>query len=651
MNPLYVAYNVMDINYANDRILDKILKIVSDPNCPPEILRAYARKNREIDNPYRQDNFKIGWAIFSNPNLPKEMLIGFYESELANGWVRAAIIRNPSCPIEILEKHSSHGDEYIKSVALNPNCPRYIIEKLSKDSNIDVRKCVVQSEACPEDIMRSLFDDVGAYLIFNPKCPEDLLIKLYDRAPLDRGTIFKNPSCPVSLFKKYIDESLIKYKSSIIFAEKNDVVTNMVLSSKCPSDILERVYAYCTDGVTWLILDNPNCSEELIDKICHNANNEIIEKAISHPNCSADTFNFLSKNNFINVRKAVLQSVNCPIDAIMTLAKDENDEIRQTAMKKLIEYIGSSKCTLSDLEKVYLSREDSIKIAVIKNKNCSINILMHYMEDKSKKVRNHAINRICSIVSKSNCPESDLEELYLIDNIKIKLAIIKNDKCPAYILGHYMSDNNINVRMSAKRKYDISKSYSKFKSIATTGTKPQEQTANLEDFSKAKEVVDEKTREINLLRTTILKNFSANKNLLEELGKKNSQEKERLMSMLRLTIPNEELLVRVGNHFEIKREYQEFLDLIDFSFVDFNDLKVCGYKWDKTNAHINPQVVYKRDLSNAVFADHNFTFKNFEGCNIQGTYLGDEKDSYGYEKAIIDENTILPVKKQVSRKI
>ena len=79
-------------------------------------------------------------------------------------------------------------------------------------------------------------------------------------------------------------------------------------------------------------------------------------------------------------------------------------------------------------------------------------------------------------------------------------------------------------------------------------------------------------------------------------------------------------------------------------------LKVSGIDFSNTNINIDPQLVYNRDLSNSIFDDNNFTFKSFKGCNLSGTDISKERDSVDYEEAIINDETMLPVKKDKSLK-
>lgn len=106
-------------------------------------------------------------------------------------------------------------------------------------------------------------------------------------------------------------------------------------------------------------------------------------------------------------------------------------------------------------------------------------------------------------------------------------------------------------------------------------------------------------------------------------------------------IDNDLLLTKVDNHFEIKSEFIKQLSYLDLSYIDFTNVKVSGIDFSGTNADINPQLVYNKDMSNSNYQGLNFTSKDFNGVNIKGSnFLECNMDFALIEDAIKDENTI-----------
>ncbi len=106
------------------------------------------------------------------------------------------------------------------------------------------------------------------------------------------------------------------------------------------------------------------------------------------------------------------------------------------------------------------------------------------------------------------------------------------------------------------------------------------------------------------------------------------------------------LLLDLGEHKEINSIFllNNGLQFVDLSLIDFTGVKVSGIDFSKTNANIDPQVVYNKDMSNGVYSGLSFNLKNFDGVNICGSdFTGCVMDlALNLENAIKDENTILP---------
>ncbi len=100
------------------------------------------------------------------------------------------------------------------------------------------------------------------------------------------------------------------------------------------------------------------------------------------------------------------------------------------------------------------------------------------------------------------------------------------------------------------------------------------------------------------------------------------------------------LLKQVGDHLEINPEFREQLSFLDLSCIDFTNVKVSDYDFSGTNADINPQTVYQKNMSNGNYQGLNFISKNFKDVNIKGSSFVDcNMDFAILEGAITDDNT------------
>lgn len=85
-------------------------------------------------------------------------------------------------------------------------------------------------------------------------------------------------------------------------------------------------------------------------------------------------------------------------------------------------------------------------------------------------------------------------------------------------------------------------------------------------------------------------------------------------------VSDDQLFIPVGDHLEILPWYLEnnLLPVINLSTNTFDNVKVSGIDFTGTNANIDPQTVYNKDMSHGIYDGLNFTMKRFEGVNIDG---------------------------------
>ena len=124
------------------------------------------------------------------------------------------------------------------------------------------------------------------------------------------------------------------------------------------------------------------------------------------------------------------------------------------------------------------------------------------------------------------------------------------------------------------------------------------------------------------------------KRLLEESKRKVQEKISELLRLVETTeklgvdpknlycsipIGKEELLVQIDDHYEINRNFVNYLRFLNLSMIDFSNVKVSGLDFRGSGARINPQLVYKKDLSNGIFDAGNIKFyDDLNGVNIEG---------------------------------
>lgn len=145
---------------------------------------------------------------------------------------------------------------------------------------------------------------------------------------------------------------------------------------------------------------------------------------------------------------------------------------------------------------------------------------------------------------------------------------------------------------------------------------------------------DEKTK--RKLRENLQQKLSLLKEYgIYENGKRVSLDKEILQELLfeQCYTDSGIVLVLVFNNEELRK-----LDLED---IDFTDVYLCGQDLSYTNADINPQKVYGKNLNCANLEGVDLTGKDFTGVSIMRTNLTDTNAFIDFEKVANFDEAIL----------
>lgn len=260
------------------------------------------KKEEVIENPITNnyfDGIKNGFPadeeileyIATNPNTAKDEL-----ERLANTPVGTEVLKNPSTPIEILEKAVNSQDEKKRvAVAENPSLSQKDLEKLSKDKSENVRKSLAKNKAIDENIMDRLSkdtDNVRENLLENDNLQPYMLDNVTNGLVEDCDFNKKFMSNPC------ISPELLKYN-----ADNPD------------SCIREGVAS------------NPNTPQEIVDKLSKDNLPNVRNAAYKNPNISDSNLNALFKPNWRPDKK------NSIIDEKRKAAL-ENPKINQNTIRK-----------------------------------------------------------------------------------------------------------------------------------------------------------------------------------------------------------------------------------------------------------------------------------------------------------------------------
>lgn len=571
---------------------------------------------------------------------------------------RSELVSNPNCPVELLEYLSDDTSYHVRcEVAKSPNCPTHILMKLAKDKEYYVRKYVAKNPNCSIEILDILATDKDS----------DVL-----------SAVVSNKNIKIEVASKIINENSDKIYSS-------DLKTYEIRIKKLNEDELIKLLNKEIEYLSVDIFKYGNKTEKVYDALCKSSSRLVKSMLAEYPSCPPNVLFKLVKENYNDTELilSIIENKNCPVELFEKLIDDQRVEIRK---KVIINFrvstnLISRRLYSSDKEEADLViRELSIrcdeikdgklidklsklansftKFRLINNPACETKTILYLLNDNDTSVKSSAISKLCSIASGQDTSIKDFELLCKCEIPKVRRLVANNPSCPIYVL-EYMKKNHLILFINSAAKKRIKESgktdwMDKFKEIDKAGLSEEEREENLKELDKLRSLDEEKRKQEELRakkihsylevaskhRSEINKNIEAAQELADEQELEEINRKFKVIKEKRIRIPEEELIIVVGDHKEIRSEYLQYIDYIDFSFINTDNLKVCGIDWSRTNIRINPQTVYKKDLSYSKWNDDNIMWKSFEGCNLIGCDISGEYESVtGLEAAIIDDTT------------
>lgn len=110
----------------------------------------------------------------------------------------------------------------------------------------------------------------------------------------------------------------------------------------------------------------------------------------------------------------------------------------------------------------------------------------------------------------------------------------------------------------------------------------------------------------------------------------------------RIKVDEDLLFIKIGDHLEFNPVFINYLSLIDFSLISFKNVKVSGLDFSGSNAFIDPQIVYDKDMSNGNYSGLDFNSASFNGVNICGSsFIDCPMDFTDFEGALKDDDTVI----------
>ncbi len=401
-------------------------------------------------------------------------------------------LSNPNCPTECLNKIANSGvnqnpriyDVYKSAVASNPRIPANTAYNLAANSTSLVKAYLLQnpnalSEAVINQIIKCQEPQIYELLALNPKVPAKTLYTLAlssvkTQVMLINLALNKSSSKELKIYLAKTGDRTIRTCLAQQANQNQEVLT--ILSHDGDLGVRSLVAANnnCTiENLTYLVNDknsivrqaiasNPNASSTLLSKLSQDQNFMVRAEAAHNKNISLTDLKKLSIDSNGKVRYAVVLNPITPLDYIYNLSSDKDPRIL-TAISQLPKLdsktrtnLLKSNCTsvlaslalrvdLTETEYLNLAQIDNsiVKTALASNKFIPYACVKELLKNGSYgALLALANNNFAGNDEVYSHRDGLFNELYNLNDDKIKIALAKNDLTPVTVINSLATEKN-----------------------------------------------------------------------------------------------------------------------------------------------------------------------------------------------------------------
>ncbi len=671
--------NAVDDYLRNGNGYSNLIFLARDKNTSPEDLRELFRTNSN----------RIHHALATNPSTPSSVL-----DELIKYGLEYDVSKNPNTSSKTLRKLSTYSNQsLVKQVALNKNTPVDVFERLSKSSDPSIRYCVASNPNCPSYILidfylnsLDIFNSAEFYISAFEKHPNGrYIVKLMNDSSMTKDELNTYLSllelgCDIKSIDKnkevfyYIFFDLLLHKNIDklkVTKEMKDVISKKIMDPSFPEEIL--YYYYLNPSIHYYF------SNEALSKIFMIGKKS--QRTLTNGVKYKDYYLLKTKCTFVGVvkgQKPENQS-NIPykIDDYNIKKAESGFEFEMVSYSNDVNYYKDKESTnfgfypqveVTQMEKVLLDYLYENKALMVlektytladKRKDKKYNV--YYLNNREFIRFNNTWVEVLPVNWSISKEMSNITYSYnfiftttnsIIPNIPKKNNHIKqlfwND-----IFMSFNKDKNYE-NDCLEQLNQLEKEENELKRLEGIINKEKEEKKEEKEKIEKNKLIEsiyleklermKKIEELRNKRRELQNIVGVDKK--EELGKLNVN--EIIYTRDTVNIDPSVVFKQVEDHMEINSLFLPYLKYLKLSNRMPENLKVSGLDLSETDLVIDPQKVYKKDLSNTKLSTLNLSQMtlDFEGCNLCGADLSKVSFSINYygniEEAVIDDKTILP---------
>lgn len=274
--------------------------LASHRRCPAPLLRLLSRDPEAA----------VRLAVAGNPHTPHASVRRLAADEYTP--VRHAALASPRCPLGVLAAVATSGDDSTtvrRAAARHPNLhPSAHADIVAHADTSDIVTAVVSRPDCPPEVVGAVAAKnsglaARSAALRNPACPPDALRAAWFESHDVRSVVEKNPSLPEAVFAESEEHG------------PSAARTAAARSTRCPADVLERIYANNSKTDTILmgcLAKNPACPPHVLAELAGSQDPDVRMKAAGNPSCPPGALVLLCGDDNNAVRRAAATNSSCP---------------------------------------------------------------------------------------------------------------------------------------------------------------------------------------------------------------------------------------------------------------------------------------------------------------------------------------------------
>lgn len=378
--------------------------------------------------------------------------------ETEKAWERTKVLlRLANSPIStpmVLEKLAKRGDAKIRqAVAANPRTSLSVVKQLIARESVMGRRGAAENPSLPSDLYHDLFHSSAdelthRALAHNPSTPDEILLELADSEyELTREAVtatMANRAIKSSMKPQDEDRNGSQAEA---FSLLHDSPLELAKNPLVPASVLSTLVSSVDQRIRTALASNPSLAIRDIQSLALDTNDSVRCQLALRPELPPQVSSEMAFDKSRFVRRNLASNPSCSESAFKRLAADKDVYVRENLASNPALTSKASSWLLAESEsRVYLALADNVSVGA----DVFIEAQRAYYSDSFVGNKEAAIKAL--LLMHPNCPISHLQNIQIIKDLPIRLALALGAHSTVRVLESLVNDEDKQIAQIAKRR-------------------------------------------------------------------------------------------------------------------------------------------------------------------------------------------------------